>query len=213
MTDWCKLSFSCYCRPLNEDEVKVHTPVAITCHEGRREVSALQNIANKQIDRTFMFDKVCGRILFGVLYFNYSHCWALNLMQKYGQTQTIPTSKLGEFGHAKICSIWWSCLCCSILIESSCAGVWSRIPTEGLIWAISISDRKWSTRGLQLHHFCLWSDWNRENLYNGRRIKEEGEIFIWVTVYNRTWLVELSLLNFSFLSVEWRVPSWCRCYT
>ncbi|KAJ6904831.1 kinesin-like protein KIN-5D [Populus alba x Populus x berolinensis] len=48
------------CRPLNEDELRVHTPVVISCNEGRREVSALQNIANKQIDRTFLFDKVFG---------------------------------------------------------------------------------------------------------------------------------------------------------
>jgi len=32
--------------------------VVVSCNEGRREVSALQNIANKQIDRTFLFDKV-----------------------------------------------------------------------------------------------------------------------------------------------------------
>ncbi|KAL5765965.1 hypothetical protein ACOSP7_016582 [Xanthoceras sorbifolium] len=48
------------CRPLSEDETRVHTPVVIACHEGRREVSAVQNIANKQIDRTFLFDKVFG---------------------------------------------------------------------------------------------------------------------------------------------------------
>ncbi|GAB4860269.1 hypothetical protein Ancab_011750 [Ancistrocladus abbreviatus] len=40
------------CRPLNEDEQRVHTPVVITCNEIRREVSAAQFIANKQIDRT-----------------------------------------------------------------------------------------------------------------------------------------------------------------
>lgn len=39
--------------------MRVHTPVVISCHESRREVSAIQNIANKQIDRTFAFDKVC----------------------------------------------------------------------------------------------------------------------------------------------------------
>lgn len=49
----------CFIRPLSEDEIKVHTPVVITCAENRREVCAVQNIANKQIDRTFMFDKVC----------------------------------------------------------------------------------------------------------------------------------------------------------
>lgn len=46
------------CRPLSEDEIRLHTPVVISCNEGRREVSAIQNIANKQIDRTFAFDKV-----------------------------------------------------------------------------------------------------------------------------------------------------------
>ena len=47
-----------FCRPLSEDELRVHTPVVISCNEGRREVSAVQNIANKQIDRNFLFDKV-----------------------------------------------------------------------------------------------------------------------------------------------------------
>jgi hypothetical protein len=46
------------CRPLSEEELRVNTPVVITCNEPRREVSAAQNIANKQIDRTFVFDKV-----------------------------------------------------------------------------------------------------------------------------------------------------------
>ncbi|KAE8038952.1 hypothetical protein FH972_011412 [Carpinus fangiana] len=48
------------CRPLSDDELRVHTPVVISCNEGRREVSAIQNIANKQIDRSFFFDKVFG---------------------------------------------------------------------------------------------------------------------------------------------------------
>ncbi|KAF5744663.1 kinesin-related protein [Tripterygium wilfordii] len=48
------------CRPLSEDEARVHTPVVITCNDSRREVNAVQNIANKQIDRTFLFDKVFG---------------------------------------------------------------------------------------------------------------------------------------------------------
>ncbi|KAL9322822.1 hypothetical protein ACSQ67_010875 [Phaseolus vulgaris] len=48
------------CRPLSEDEMRLHTPVVISCNEGRREVSAVQSIANKQIDRTFAFDKVFG---------------------------------------------------------------------------------------------------------------------------------------------------------
>lgn len=48
------------CRPLSEEELRVNTPVVISCYENRREVSAVQNIANKQIDRTFLFDKVFG---------------------------------------------------------------------------------------------------------------------------------------------------------
>ncbi|KAK1285363.1 hypothetical protein QJS10_CPB20g00746 [Acorus calamus] len=48
------------CRPLNEEERRLHTPVVISCNENRREVTAVQNIANKQIDRTFAFDKVFG---------------------------------------------------------------------------------------------------------------------------------------------------------
>ncbi|XP_068667950.1 kinesin-like protein KIN-5D [Aristolochia californica] len=48
------------CRPLSEDETRVNTPVVISCNEHRREVSAIQCIANKQIDRAFAFDKVFG---------------------------------------------------------------------------------------------------------------------------------------------------------
>ncbi|CAA0823153.1 P-loop containing nucleoside triphosphate hydrolases superfamily protein [Striga hermonthica] len=48
------------CRPLSEDEARLRTPVVISCNESRREVCAVQNIANKQIDRTFLFDKVFG---------------------------------------------------------------------------------------------------------------------------------------------------------
>ncbi|XP_047321316.1 kinesin-like protein KIN-5D [Impatiens glandulifera] len=48
------------CRPISEDESRLHTPVVITCNENKREVAAIQNIANKQIDRTFYFDKVFG---------------------------------------------------------------------------------------------------------------------------------------------------------
>ncbi|KAK6144553.1 hypothetical protein DH2020_021373 [Rehmannia glutinosa] len=43
--------------PLSEDEVRLHTPVVVSCNDSRREVCAIQNIANKQIDRTFLFDK------------------------------------------------------------------------------------------------------------------------------------------------------------
>jgi hypothetical protein len=52
---------------MNEDEMRLHTPVVISCNEGRREVAAVQSIANKQIDRTFVFDKV-------FLNFDYMNC-------------------------------------------------------------------------------------------------------------------------------------------
>ncbi|KAL6630702.1 hypothetical protein ACP70R_028553 [Stipagrostis hirtigluma subsp. patula] len=48
------------CRPLSDDERRLNTPVVITCNDHKREVSVAQNIANKQIDRTFVFDKVFG---------------------------------------------------------------------------------------------------------------------------------------------------------
>lgn len=56
-----------FCRPLSEDEMRLHTPVVISCNEGRREVSAVQSIANKQIDRTFAFDKVFCVFLFSLV--------------------------------------------------------------------------------------------------------------------------------------------------
>jgi kinesin family protein 11 len=43
---------------LSEEERRIGTPVVVTCNDQRREVSVAQNIANKQIDRTFAFDKV-----------------------------------------------------------------------------------------------------------------------------------------------------------
>ncbi|WVY96776.1 hypothetical protein V8G54_028927 [Vigna mungo] len=44
-------------RPLGEDEARLNMPIVISCNEGRREVSVVQNIANKQTDRTFAFEK------------------------------------------------------------------------------------------------------------------------------------------------------------
>ncbi|KAK8939766.1 125 kDa kinesin-related protein [Platanthera guangdongensis] len=48
------------CRPLNDGEMRVNTPTVISCNEQHREISAVQSIANKQIDKTFTFDKVFG---------------------------------------------------------------------------------------------------------------------------------------------------------
>ncbi|XP_043713441.1 kinesin-like protein KIN-5B [Telopea speciosissima] len=48
------------CRPLSDEEQRLNIPKAISCNEQRREVTVLQSIANKQIDRAFTFDKVFG---------------------------------------------------------------------------------------------------------------------------------------------------------
>jgi hypothetical protein len=48
---------------LSDEETKSNTPVVISCNERRREVAATQIIANKQIDRTFAFDKVLDHLV------------------------------------------------------------------------------------------------------------------------------------------------------
>ncbi|KAL9429121.1 hypothetical protein AB3S75_031015 [Citrus x aurantiifolia] len=48
------------CRPLSDDEQKSNVPRVISCNEHKREVTVLQSVANKQIDRVFTFDKVFG---------------------------------------------------------------------------------------------------------------------------------------------------------
>ncbi|OMO97123.1 hypothetical protein COLO4_14868 [Corchorus olitorius] len=48
------------CRPLTEDEQRINVPRVISCNDHRREVTVVQNVANKQVDRVFTFDKVFG---------------------------------------------------------------------------------------------------------------------------------------------------------
>ncbi|MBA0746972.1 hypothetical protein Gogos_009443 [Gossypium gossypioides] len=48
------------CRPLSEDEQKMNVSRVISCIELKREVTVLQNVANKQVDRVFTFDRVFG---------------------------------------------------------------------------------------------------------------------------------------------------------
>ncbi|OIT08625.1 PREDICTED: kinesin-like protein KIN-5D isoform X2 [Nicotiana attenuata] len=48
------------CRPPNEDEMKVKGPSVISCNDLRKEVTANLNTATKQLNKTFVFDKVCG---------------------------------------------------------------------------------------------------------------------------------------------------------
>lgn len=48
------------CRPFNEDELRANVPQVVSCNEQRLEVTLFQSLANKQVDRTFTFDKVFG---------------------------------------------------------------------------------------------------------------------------------------------------------
>lgn len=45
-------------RPLSDDELRSNVPKVVTCNENKREVSVMQTLANKQVDRVFTFDKV-----------------------------------------------------------------------------------------------------------------------------------------------------------
>lgn len=67
---------------MNEDEIRLHTPVVISCNDGRREVTAVQNIANKQIDRTFVFDKVISAFCFFFVYFSVRSFDCTNCLMK-----------------------------------------------------------------------------------------------------------------------------------
>ncbi|KAE9619448.1 putative plus-end-directed kinesin ATPase [Lupinus albus] len=48
------------CRPLSDDEQRLNVPKVVSCNENKREVTIAQNVANKQVDRVFTFDKVFG---------------------------------------------------------------------------------------------------------------------------------------------------------
>ncbi|KAL6574761.1 hypothetical protein OROMI_012046 [Orobanche minor] len=48
------------CRPFTDDEQRLNVPKVITCNDSKREVTVSQNVASKQVDRVFTFDKVFG---------------------------------------------------------------------------------------------------------------------------------------------------------
>ncbi|XP_027366891.1 kinesin-like protein KIN-5B [Abrus precatorius] len=48
------------CRPLSDDEQRSNVPKVVSCNENKREVTVMQTLANKQVDRVFTFDKVFG---------------------------------------------------------------------------------------------------------------------------------------------------------
>lgn len=47
-----------FIRPFSDDELRSNAPHVVTCNDQQREVAVSQNIAGKQIDRVFTFDKV-----------------------------------------------------------------------------------------------------------------------------------------------------------
>ncbi|CAL9127939.1 unnamed protein product [Musa acuminata var. zebrina] len=48
------------CRPLNDDEQRLNVQKVISCNEQKNEVTVIQGMINKQVDKTFTFDKVFG---------------------------------------------------------------------------------------------------------------------------------------------------------
>ncbi|XP_039135876.1 kinesin-like protein KIN-5B [Dioscorea cayenensis subsp. rotundata] len=48
------------CRPLSDEEQRLNVQKAISCIEQKKEVIVFQNSANKQVEKTFLFDKVFG---------------------------------------------------------------------------------------------------------------------------------------------------------
>lgn len=46
-------------RPLNDDEQRLNVQKVISCNEQKNEVTVIQGMMNKQVDKTFTFDKVC----------------------------------------------------------------------------------------------------------------------------------------------------------
>ncbi|MQM09363.1 hypothetical protein Taro_042233 [Colocasia esculenta] len=48
------------CRPLSDEEQRLNVQHAILCNEQRREVTVLQSVIGRQLDKAFTFDKVFG---------------------------------------------------------------------------------------------------------------------------------------------------------
>ncbi|PKA46272.1 125 kDa kinesin-related protein [Apostasia shenzhenica] len=103
------------CRPLSEEDARLRTPAVISCNEQRREVLASHNVANKQIDKAFVFDKVFGPTSLQKDLFDHCICPIVKEVLEgynctifaYGQTGTGKTytmegagnkSKNGDFG-------------------------------------------------------------------------------------------------------------------
>jgi len=55
---WIIFFFLHNIRPFSEDELRSNVPRVVTCNENKREVTVMQTLANKQVDRVFTFDKV-----------------------------------------------------------------------------------------------------------------------------------------------------------
>lgn len=56
------------CRPLSDEEQRLNVQKAISCIEQKKEVIVFQNSANKQVEKTFLFDKVSDCFLIHSLF-------------------------------------------------------------------------------------------------------------------------------------------------
>ncbi|XP_068341884.1 kinesin-like protein KIN-5B [Pyrus communis] len=48
------------CRPLSDEEQKLNVQKVVSCNEQKREVTVMQSLNNKQVDKLFTFDRVFG---------------------------------------------------------------------------------------------------------------------------------------------------------
>lgn len=177
---WIRIERPSFCsvyRPFSEDELKSNAPQVISCYEHRREVTVCQNIATKQIDRTFTFDKVRKLFLLWRFTFHVHRSW----MQHPEEYPPFTILRLVIVLHLLHSSLRWvrdiSVKASFVLSDSgSCCvpGLRSYVSAKGSLWPGSYSHRARSAWWVQLYHICIWSDWDRKDLHNGR-FREEGE--------------------------------------
>ncbi|EHA8586465.1 hypothetical protein COCNU_scaffold000429G000020 [Cocos nucifera] len=48
------------CRPLTDEEQRLNVQKVVSCNEQKNEVTVLQSLVNRQLDKTFTFDKIFG---------------------------------------------------------------------------------------------------------------------------------------------------------
>ncbi|KVH94541.1 Kinesin, motor domain-containing protein [Cynara cardunculus var. scolymus] len=108
------------CRPFSDDELRNNAPQVVTCNDYQREVAVSQNIAGKQIDRIFTFDKVFGPTAHQKDLYEQAVIPIVNEVLEgfnctifaYGQTGTGKTYTMeGECKRSKVAGL----LCCTLI--------------------------------------------------------------------------------------------------